>query len=133
METEDQLPSTVFVDVGALGQEDSDLIAAIDRFQIDVIKDETLINSHTADLITTVYQLFQHEEYLMETSRYPLADIHTMEHNRLVSDMVHAVAKLDDHDLTAGQIADKLRKKFRFHADNFDKVLFEYLRKKHAS
>ena len=133
METEDQMAGKVFVDVGALGQEKSDLITAIDRFQIEAMKDDAPISAHTTELITTVYQLFQYEEYLMESARYPLADIHAIEHNRIISDLVHAATQLDDSDLTVSQVAEKLRRKLRFHADNFDKVVFEYLRKKNAS
>ncbi len=133
METEDQMAGKVFVDVGALGQEKSDLITAIDRFQIEAMKDDVPISAHTTELITTVYQLFQYEEYIMESARYPLADIHAIEHNRIISDLVNAATQLDDSDLTVSQVAEKLRRKLRFHADNFDKVVFEYLRKKNAS
>ncbi len=133
METEDQRPGKVFVDVGPRGQEQSNLISALDAFQIETTKGGSSINDLTSELITAVYQLFQYEEYLMETSKYPLHDVHTKEHNRLISTMVHNLTRAGDNEELVGRIADRLHARFRVHVDNFDKVLFEYLRKKSSS
>jgi hemerythrin-like metal-binding protein len=133
MEIKDQETDHGFTDMVAPGHEHSDLMAAIDRFNADVTADAGSINYHFSELITTIYQLFQYEEYLMETSKYPLSDLHTSEHNRIVSTMIHAMTGTGDHEPMAGQVAGKLRVIFRIHAENFDRALFEYFRKKHSS
>jgi hemerythrin len=133
METEDQGAAKGLVDIHAHGQEPDDLITAIDKFQSEVIGGGCSIDSPLRELITTVYQSFQYQEYLMETSKYPLNDIHTMEHNRIMSSMVHAMTRFEEGDLTMGQIIERLRVMFRVHAENFDVVLFDYFRKKYSS
>ena len=123
---------TTFFDITAIFSEHNNLMAAIDRFQNAVLGDEAATNTHIGEFVSEVYRQFRYEEQLMEMFRYPLTDIHTLEHNRIMG-VVTSVMRLGrGRDFPVHQIAEKLRTICGVHAEHFDLVLVAYLKKKHA-
>ena len=123
---------TTFVDLTTIFPEQNNLIGAIDRFQSAILCDEAATNTHIGEFVSEVYRQFRYEEQLMETFRYPLTDIHTMEHNRIMGIVTSVMKSGRDHHFPISQIAEKLRVTCGVHAEHFDLVLAAYLKKKYA-
>lgn len=119
--------------VGPLASDHDGLLAAIDRFQGLVLGDEAAINTHIGQFVAEIYHRFQIEERLMEDAAYPLADIHTREHNRILAAVTAAMRSGAGGRFPITGVAESLRVVFGVHVEHFDAVLSQYLRKKRAS
>jgi len=124
---------TTFFDITTIFPEHNNLLGAIDRFQAVIICDEPATNTHIGEFVSEVYRQFQYEERLMEIFRYPLTDIHTLEHNRIMTTITAVMKSTRGSRFPVGQIAEKLRVICGVHAEHFDLVLAAYLKKKYAS
>ena len=132
MEEKIQRPDDAFIDIKNSSLEPGSLMVTLDRFQNAIASDESSASEHIGELVAAIYQQFQYEEYLMETSRYPLDDIHTMEHNRIMSTMIHSLTAINGCPDVFGRVIDRLRIMFRVHSENFDHVLYGYFKKKYS-
>jgi len=121
------------IDAGRVTAEHDGLLAAIDRFQEAVLGDEAAVNTHIGEFVAALYHRFQTEERLMETAAYPLTDIHTLEHNRILAAVTGAMRSGAGGHFPIHGVAETLRVICGVHAEHFDAVLTQYLRRKRAS
>ncbi len=132
MEAKAQIAGQICLGIDDVGIDRNGLIAALEQFHGAILGSDATINEYASQLVATVYQQFQYEEYLMETAKYPLDDIHTMEHNRIVSTIIHSITSVGDCQQSAIAVVERLRVVFRVHAENFDKALFDYFKRKYS-
>ncbi|MEI6986800.1 MAG: hypothetical protein WCK65_11790 [Rhodospirillaceae bacterium] len=105
-------------------------MATIDQLNNVIGCDESAANVRLGEFASSVYQHFQYEERIMEMAMYPLRDIHTNEHNRLMEAVVGATKSRINPRQPITRISENLRTIFGVHADFYDKVFVEYLKKK---
>ncbi len=132
VEAETQATGRTSHDIDDTNLDRNGLMSALEGFQVAVSSDANTVNDHIREFVATIYQQFQYEEYLMESSKYPLEDIHTMEHNRIISTIIYALTNIDNCCDSAAKIIERLRVVFRVHSENFDKAVFEYFKRKHS-